>query len=157
MEKYKDWLITFLIITGIILAYFAFKNPKEVIKTVTVTKVETKEVIKYITSNSTITGGTSATITPGGATAVSGANLTITNTTTVTQTSTTTVTIAKKEVEERIYSMNSLTIGAETLGLLKNYGAYVDLKIDVYDFSATYYFKEPEFTARAGIVILQWR
>ena len=131
--------------------------PKIVTRTETKveTKVVVKEFIKYITSNSTITGATSATLTPQG-TSVSGANLTITNTTLITQTATTTITDHKTETIKEKYSETAIIVGGQVYGVFQDYGGFVDFKVNNYEIGVGYAINRKELEFRAGMVLLSW-
>ena len=151
MEKLKTNSIIILIVIIAGLCVFHFVFPKVVTKTET--KIEIREVIKYVTSNATVTGATNATILPGGATAVSGANITITATSTITETSTTKST---ETIKER-YSENNLNLGIAVRGLDQfDIGPSVGGKLSNISFSADYYLIRRDFAFRAGMSIFTW-
>jgi len=149
IDKIKEIALPVLIIILGIVVAFHFLFPKVITKTET--KVEIREVIRYITSNSTITGATSATLTPGG-TAVSGSNLTITNATTITQHSDTTITDKIKTK----YSETAIIAGLEGFGIVKDYGGFINFKTDAYEFGISYAVIRKEFDLRAGMAVLSW-
>ena len=142
MEKIKNYALIILAILAAVLGFIAFKTPK------VITRVEIKEVIKYITSNTAITGATSATIGADGTTAISGSNLTITNTTTTT--------IKEKEIVKEKFSENAIFVGVAAVGITQDVAPFIDIKIDNYKFGYSYSVFRREHNISGGVKVISW-
>jgi hypothetical protein len=149
-EKYLILACGILTILCGLLGYIDLKKPKVITKTET--KIETKEVVKYIHDNATVTGATKVTILQNGTQVIQGTNLTIVSTTTVTATSTTHVTDVVKEK----FSRTAIMLGAFDSGSFKDYGLNLGLQVDNYEFTVGYGINRKEWDFDVKTTLLAW-